>query len=94
MTDDNEHSTLRREAERRVNARYGFYVHATVYAVVNALLAAINLMWSRSTLWFVWPLLGWGIGLFFHGFGVFYSVSGARERAIEAEMARLRAKPG
>jgi hypothetical protein len=22
-------------------------------------------------LWFYWPLLGWGIGLFFHGMSVF-----------------------
>lgn len=58
-------------ARKRVHQIRGFYVHALVYALVNVLLAVINFVVSRGVLWFYWPLLGWGIGLFAHGVSVF-----------------------
>ena len=58
-------------ARRRVRQIKGFYAHATVYVLVNAFLAALNLATSRSEMWFVWPLLGWGIGLAVHAASVF-----------------------
>ena len=58
-------------ARRRVRRMRGFYIHATVYLLVNVLLIAINLATSPHVLWFVWPLLGWGIGLAAHGLAVF-----------------------
>ena len=38
---------------------------------MNALLFAINMITSPDSLWFYWPLLGWGVGLAAHGFSVF-----------------------
>jgi hypothetical protein len=58
-------------AKRRVGQIKGFYVHATVYVLVNALLISINLLTSRDHIWFFYPLLGWGIGLVAHGLSVF-----------------------
>jgi hypothetical protein len=58
-------------ARRRVRKIRGFYIHATIYVLVNLLLVVINLSTSPSTLWFVWPLFGWGIGLAAHGLAVF-----------------------
>jgi hypothetical protein len=46
-------------------ARVSLAIHAGVYAVVNAVLAAINLS-SGGEMWFQWPLLGWGLGLGYH----------------------------
>jgi hypothetical protein len=57
-------------ARRHVRAIKGFYVHAAVYCTVIALLFVINLLTSRPW-WFVWPAIGWGIGLAFHALGVF-----------------------
>jgi len=37
----NEHE-LQRRARRRVNQKMGFYIHATVYVLVNLGLAAID----------------------------------------------------
>ena len=31
----------------------------------------INLLTSPAYLWFFWPMLGWGIGVVFHGLKVF-----------------------
>ena len=57
--------------EKRVEAKLGFYNHLIVYLIIMAALLAINLMTTPHNLWFVWPLVGWGVGILFHLFGVF-----------------------
>jgi hypothetical protein len=87
-------ASLRRLAERRVSARYGFYRHAMIYVMVNAGLAAVNLITSPGYLWFLWALCGWGVGLAAHGLAVFASGGAARENAVTAEIERLRSRRG
>lgn len=56
-------------AETEVRAKEGrmsFFVHATVYVLVNILLLVINLVFVPQVLWFFYPLIGWGIGLTMH----------------------------
>ncbi len=63
-----------RRAKKRVEEIKGFYAHLIIFVAVNALLVLINLWTSPGFLWFLIPLVGWGIGLFFHavfGFGLF-----------------------
>jgi hypothetical protein len=80
-----------KRAEKRVEDKLGFYTHAAVYVVVNIFLAVLNLLTSPDHKWFVWPLFGWGIGLLFHGVGVFISgESSMKERMIERELKRNR----
>jgi hypothetical protein len=76
------------KAKRRVEAKVGFYIHLSVYIAVNLLLIIINLTTSPEYLWFKWPLMGWGIGLFFHAIGVFVfsGRSLVTEQMIEKEM--------
>ena len=89
MTDTKAYTRARGRAE----AKYGFYTHAAVYAAVITLLIVINLLASPGTLWFVWPLVGWGLALALHGMGVF--VLGGRTATIdqmtERELHRPRA---
>jgi len=92
MTRVESEADLRELAERRAGAKFGFYSHALVYVVVNAGLAVLNLLTDPRYLWFVWPLVGWGIGLAAHGLSVFTALSGLRERAVEREMDRLRGR--
>lgn len=54
-------------AKIRVKEIKGFYVHLFMYICVMAFLAFINLKYSPDHLWFYWPMLGWGIGVFFNG---------------------------
>ena len=68
MIDVKEESDVRARARKRVEDVKGFYVHVGVYIIVNAALLAINLLSSPETLWFYWPLLGWGIGVAIHAF--------------------------
>ena len=35
------------------------------FIVINLMLFAINMLTSREYLWFIYPLLGWGIPLFY-----------------------------
>ena len=75
-------------AKKRVHAKFGFYIHLTVYIAVSILLIIINLSTSSQYLWFKWPLLGWGIGVFFHALGVFVfsGRSVITEQMIQKEM--------
>lgn len=75
-------------AKKRVEAKLGFYIHLTVYVVINLMLMIINFTTSSNYLWFKWPLIGWGIGVFFHGLGTFVFSGGSaiKEWLIEREM--------
>ncbi|ACK66370.1 conserved hypothetical protein [Rippkaea orientalis PCC 8801] len=59
-----------RRARGRVHVLKGFYIHLAIYIAVMMLLLIIDFM-TGGGWWFYWPLLGWGIGLFAHGFVVF-----------------------
>jgi hypothetical protein len=86
---------LQRRARRRVKQKMGFYIHATVYLLVNLGLAAINFA-SGGKAWHLWPLAGWGLGLAIHGFVTFANLNGdgLRERMLDDEVERLRRKQG
>lgn len=63
------------QAKKRVEEIKGFYANLTSYIVVNIGLMTLNLATLPEYLWFFWPLLGWGIGVFFHGMKVFNRMS-------------------
>jgi hypothetical protein len=77
------------KAVRRAEAKLGFYIHFIVYLAVNAVLAVLNLTRSPDNLWFIWPLLGWGIGVGFHALNVFVFAgtdSSLKKRLIDREV--------
>jgi hypothetical protein len=67
----------RERARRRVAALKGFYVHLTVFVLVMAGLAVVNLLTGRPW-WVLWVVFGWGIGVVVHGL----AVSARTSRAI------------
>jgi hypothetical protein len=63
-------------AKKKIKSIKGFYVHLTVYLLVNAFLLITRALSGGG--WEVFwefnsysTILFWGIGLAFHGFGVF-----------------------
>jgi class 3 adenylate cyclase len=56
----------KKRAMKRADARVRFHNHLYVYVGVNTFLLLINLLTNPFNWWFHFPLLGWGIGLFFH----------------------------
>jgi hypothetical protein len=87
------------ERERVDYQKLGFRVHLGVYLAVNALLFAtwaLTSGWTDDGIsfpWFLFPLLGWGVGLVAH-FAVYSVVSRdfkerqLRRREAEAEEQR------
>ena len=67
---DQEEQQRYERARARVKAIKGFYIHATIFVVVNIALFAINVL-VGGVWWFYWSLLGWGIGLGVHALAVF-----------------------
>jgi LytS/YehU family sensor histidine kinase len=57
-------------ASRQVRAMRGFYKHAAVYSIIIVGLGVLNLVKSPAKIWFLYPALGWGVGLALHGFAV------------------------
>jgi 2TM domain len=47
-------------------AKKGFIINLTAYAVVNSMLVTINMLTVPQFTWFVFPLCGWGFGLTMH----------------------------
>ena len=80
---------LDRLARKRAAAKMGWYIHASVYIIVNLLLAAMSAMSDRH--WAVFPAFGWGIGLAVHGAVVFLVTGGGglHERLVQQERNRL-----
>lgn len=66
-------------AASRLYHDVGFKIHLLAYLSVNALLVVINLMTTPNKYWFFWPLLGWGVGIAGHAFGVLRQSRGSFE---------------
>ncbi len=50
----------------REDAVRSFLVHLAAYVVVNIVLVIVNLVYTPGKIWFIYPILGWGIGLAAH----------------------------
>lgn len=83
-----EQSEAYQSAKKRVEAKMSFYTHLSIYVAVILLLLVINLLSSPSTIWFHWPMMGWGIAVVLHGFAVFVLPGrfAVTEKMIEKEM--------
>ncbi|MBT8194838.1 MAG: 2TM domain-containing protein [Bacteroidia bacterium] len=79
-------------AKERLEKKRGFKIHLIVYLAVSAFFILINLSQissqSRNDYWFYWPMLGWGIGVFFHGMStyVFHGMFAVTDEKIKKEM--------
>ena len=90
MTEDK----LRKLARKRAQAKIGFYVHLVIYVIINVFLVLLWYITSDTTElpWFIYPLIGWGIGLVAHGVYTFYGSTGLEDSMTERELANLKAQ--
>ena len=61
MQNEQSSNKIRVEEERK-----GFRIHRLVYICIIGLLMFINLTFTPEFIWFVFPLVGWGMGLMIH----------------------------
>ena len=94
-TDKFESTSLEARARRRVARKMGFYIHATVFALVNLGLFAINALTGEPH-WARFPLMGWGLGLAIHAVVTFLSLrgEGLRRGMLKREIEQLRRSEG
>lgn len=69
VTWDTDKSYLR--AQEKVKKLKGFYGNLTSYCIIIPALAVFNYLSSNGFPWVIFPAIGWGIGLLFHGMEVF-----------------------
>jgi hypothetical protein len=73
--------------------RVAFKNHLAVYVVINLFfwvlwyLRGAKVHDGESLPWPVWPLLGWGIGLFFHFIGAYVNTG---QSSLEREYEKLK----
>ncbi|TDP02336.1 2TM domain-containing protein [Flavobacterium sp. 245] len=71
MEPDHTQAKRYQKAQKKVKEIKGFYEHLTVFILVTVILIVINLLTSPEYLWFVWCIMGWGIGVVIHGLKAF-----------------------
>lgn len=78
-------------AQKRANAKMGWFVHAAVYVCVNALIFAKSSYGWGTGRWSPEPMFGWGFGLAMHGMAVFVLGKGSsvRDRMVAKERERI-----
>ena len=82
---------LRDRAKKRLKAKRDFKTHLLMYVAVNAVLVVIWVFTSGDgdLFWPIFPILGWGIGLAAHAWGI-YGQKPITEDEIQREAERLR----
>ena len=72
--------------EWKVQRKQKFFQHLRSYLIVNAFLAILSI--SAGEAWFLWPLLGWGIGLAFDVSDAFWPKEKQIDRGAKAVLRR------
>lgn len=86
--DDFARAAFREREARRILRRRAFWVHAAIYLATNVALIAVWVLAGGGHPWFLYPLLGWGIGLAAHG-AVAFLLASPQDLVLEREQRRL-----
>ena len=79
---------LREQALTQLRKKHEFHSHLAAYLLVNTLLVIVWYLTDPSGFfWPIFPIFGWGIGLFFHGWDVY--AGPPSEAKVRREMERL-----
>lgn len=79
------------KAKKKVKEKRKFYSHLFTWIIFSVFFILLNLVTSHY-FWAIFPILGWGIGVAFHGIKVFSLNYGDdwEEREIMKEVEKLR----
>lgn len=67
----NEMEAAYHKAQKKVEDIKGFYGNFWSYVIISIGLAVVNLVTYPQYLWFLYPVVGWGIGVLIHWLSVF-----------------------
>lgn len=71
----------------RLKNKRDFRMHLGTYVIINLMLIGIWAIGGQGAFWPIWVLLGWGVGLGFHAWWVFFAKPFTEEE-IERERHR------
>ena len=82
-------------ARRRVEAKKGFFVHLSMYIIINVFLFLIWFFVAGGPgtyPWFLWVLFGWGIGVVANAVAIFVTPQGGswEQKEMQKEIERLK----
>ena len=89
MSDDD----MYKKAEKRADAKIGFYKHLRGFIIANVFFILINVVFWNGEWWFFWISAIWAIGLIIHFLKAFVLVDKIdvdREKMIEKEMEKMK----
>ena len=93
VTTEGSDTDLRAQAVDRLNKKREFNAHLVSYLLINLVVWAVwGVVFVTTRVWFPWPAfvtLGWGIGLAFHAWDVYWRRPITEEEILREE-ARLR----
>lgn len=82
-----------REALEYVRDIKGFYSHLIMYLIFAPAMIVASFFYNDGDPWYIWPVLGWGVGVAAHGLVVFevFNLFGAdwERRQIEKRLRRV-----
>ncbi len=91
--DDFALAAFREREARQILRRRAFLVHASVYAAVNAMLVGVWALAGGGYPWFLFPIMGWGVGLVAHGASA-YLLADPNDLVLEREQRRMTERGG
>ena len=100
MTMTPEEEKLYKKAKKKVTRLRGFYNNVLSYLAIGSFLTFIC-WWTqrdddRIHWWVIWVWMGWGIGVFFHGLGLYRKnilfSEDWEERKIQEELEKMKRK--
>lgn len=86
--DDFARAAFREREARQILRRRVFYLHVAIWASTNVFLVVIWALTGAGYPWFLFPLLGWSIGLVAHGV-VAFLLTDAQDIVLKREQERL-----
>jgi hypothetical protein len=86
--DDFALAAFREREARQILKRRAFMVHAAVYAAVNLMLIGVWALAGGGFPWFLFALMGWGIGLVAHA-ATAYLLANPNDIVLEREQRRM-----
>lgn len=86
--DDFALAAFREREARQILKRRAFYLHLAVYLAVQVMLFGIWALAGGGYPWFLFAIMGWGIGLVAHGATAFL-MSNPNDIVLEREQRRL-----
>ncbi len=81
-------AAFREREARQILKKRAFYLHLAVFIAVQVMLFVVWVMVGGGFPWFLFPLMGWGIGIVAHGATAFL-MSHPDDIVLQREQKRL-----